>query len=144
MGVYLQQAPIASARVRFRRLAISVARHSTDDVPLAVFTLPGVCEPFLGSFAINDRPRTVQRDDGAVTVLAYRHRRQFVVRDFPYVDLRFVLRAWRIVWPSCEAIAPERFERFRVPAAHVTPVRLFLLPHFFFRRCLLCMDQCAE
>jgi len=113
-------------------------------VPFAVFSLPGVREPFFGSFAIHRRVRAVKGHDDVFTVLADRERRQLVVRDFPDIDLRFVYRAWRIVRPSGEPIAPERFERFRVPAAHVAPVRFFLLPHLFFSRSLLCLHKRTE
>jgi hypothetical protein len=111
---------------------------------MAVFSLPGVREPFFGSFAIHRRLRAVKGHYDVFTVLTDRERRQLVVSDFPDIDLRFVYRAWRIVRPSGEPIALERFERFRVPAAHVAPVRFFLLPHLSFSRSLLCLHKRTE
>ena len=102
--------PIASTGVRLRRIARSVARHASDNVPLAVFTLPGVRQSFFRSFAIDRGLRTVQGDHGVLTMLADRERRELVVRDFPNVDFRFVRWVWGIVRPSGKVIAPERFE----------------------------------
>src|SRR5215475_12127111 len=114
-----------------------MASHAPDDAPLAVFTLPGVREPFFRSLAIDHRLRAVKSHDGVFTVLADRERRKLIVGNLPNIDLRFVDWPRRIVRPSGEAIAPERFERFRVPAAHIAPVRFFLSPHLFFLRSLL-------
>ena len=113
-------------------------------MPLAVFALPGVREPFSRSFAIHRGLRTVKRDDDVLTVLADRERRQLIVGNLSNIDLRFVDWPRRIVRPSGEATAPDRFERFRVPAAHVAPVRLFPLPDGFFGRSVLCTDKRAE
>src|SRR4030095_4589806 len=76
----LRQATIPSTGARLRHVARGVASHAPDDVPLAVFTLPGVRESFFHSFAIDRGLRTVQGDHGVLTVLADRERRQLGVR----------------------------------------------------------------
>lgn len=82
--------------------------------------------------------------DGVVAVLADRKRCQLIVGDLPNVDFRLVDRVRRTVRPSGEAVAPECFERFRIPTAHVPPVSLFLFPYLLFRRTLLRVNERAE